>query len=111
MKQYCNMQGYTDVKPYEVVRVVSDKCIEIKLMNVEKNPNWQPEFEAGGFSAHCTNQREQEWIITSSPEAIPFKVRKRKDKYGRKVAEGTYWHQTARYVLSDKPVYFYDYNF
>lgn len=110
MKQYCNMQGYTDVKPYEVVRVVSDKCLEIRAMNVERNPNWKPEFVVGGFSAHCTNNSEQQWLITPAPEAHAFKVRHRTDRWGRNT-DGTFWKETASYKLSDAPHYFYDFNF
>ena len=108
-QKYCNMKGWTDSQPYEIVRVVSDKCLEIRPMKAEKNPDFNPEFVAGGFAAHCTNNHDQKWIITSIPEAGTIRVRKRKTvkNYG----EGVYWHQTARYQLADEPHYFYDYNF
>jgi hypothetical protein len=108
-KKYCNMKGWTDSEPYEVIKVVSDKCLEIRFMKSEKNPDYNPDFVAGGFSAHCTNNYDQKWIITSCPEAKTIRVRKRKTvkNYG----EGVYWHQTARYQLADEPHKFYDYNF
>ena len=49
-KKYCNQHGYTDINPYEVIRVVSDKCLEIRSMKAEKNPDYKPDFVAGGFS-------------------------------------------------------------
>ena len=108
-KKYCNQHGYTDINPYEVIRVVSDKCLEIRSMKAEKNPDYKPDFVAGGFSAHCTNNRDQKWIITSDPQGHTIKVRKRKTQ--KNYGEGIYWHNTARYRISDKPYKFYDYNF
>ena len=34
---YANQYGYSDIEPYEIVRVVSDKTIEIRNMNAERN--------------------------------------------------------------------------
>ena len=101
--QYANEYGYSDVTPYEVVRVVSEKTVEIRRMNaVRSNPENNLGFAPGGFFGHCSRQDEQEWIITPCLEGNVFRIRlgKRgwKDKYGN------------RYKLSDKPVRFYDYN-
>lgn len=101
--KYANHLGYTDVTPYEIVRVVSDKTLEIREMKCERNPEWKPEFYVGGFSAHCANQHEQKWFITTD-ESAPVK-RIRLGKRGWKDAHG------ARFDVSDKPVKFYDYNF
>lgn len=101
--QYANHIGYSDINPYEVVRAVSDKTLEIRRMNAERDPNFKPEFIPGGFSGHCVNQLDQEWIITSDPDAAVIRIRL--GKQGWKDASG------ARYQLSDKPVKFYDYNF
>lgn len=100
---YANHIGYSDVNPYEVVRVVSDKTLEIRRMNAERDPSYKPEFIPGGFSGHCVNQLDQEWIITSDPAACVIRIRK--GKKGWKDASG------GRYQLADKPVKFYDYNF
>jgi hypothetical protein len=100
---YANLHGYSDVYPYEVVRVISDKTVEVRAMQYAPDPNWKPEMIPGGFAAHCTNQSEQKWIITPNPDSITIRVRKRKN--------GT-WHSAfGRHVFSDKPRYFYDYNF
>lgn len=96
--------GYSDINPFEIVRHVSDKTVEIREMNAERDPEWNPEFVPGGFSAVCTNNRQQRWVITSQPDGRTFRIRKHADgrwldKYG------------AKYILCDKPVKFYDYNF
>lgn len=103
MTQYANHYGYTDVNPFEVVRVVSDKTIEVREMNAERDDSVKMEFHVGGFSAHCSNQRDQKWFITSD-DAAPV-IRIRLGKNGWKDAHG------RRFQLSDQPVKFYDYNF
>ena len=102
---YANHIGYSDVNPHEVVKVVSDKCLEIRAMNAERlNPENKLGFIAGGFMGHCSNQSAQEWAITSDKTASTFRIRLRKDgkwfdKHG------------SRYKIEDAPRKFYDYNF
>jgi len=103
--KYCNFIGYSDVEPFEVVRVVSDKCIEIRALKAVQDLSVKPHFDIGGFSAHSDNK--QKWNIFPDPDAKVIRVRKSKslcdgyfkDKYGHK------------YKLSDHPVKFYDYKF
>lgn len=101
--EYANHYGYSDVNPYEVVRRVSDKTIEIREMDAERDESVKLEFHAGGFSAHCSNQHEQKWFIKSNPENPVIRIRWSKkgwkDKHGRK------------FDLRDHPTKFYDYNF
>ena len=101
---FANRYGYSDVDPYEIVRRISDKTLEIRAMDAERDPDYKPEFVVGGFSAVCLNQREQKWIISSKPDARVIRIRLRKD--GR-------WYDAHgnRYGLSAKPDKFYDYNF
>ena len=100
---YANHIGYTDINPHEVVRVVSDKTMDIREMNAERDDSVKMNFVVGGFSAICTNQGDQQWIITSDESAPVIRIRLGKhgwkDKHGR------------RYVLGEEPVKFYDYNF
>lgn len=100
---YANHYGYSDVNPYEVVKVISDKTIEVREMDSEKDPSWVPNWHVGGFAGHCSNQQEQKWFIKSNAENPVVRIRLGKqgwkDKHGRK------------FDLSDKPVRFYDYNF
>lgn len=100
---YANHIGYSDINPFEIVRVVSDKTIDIREMDAERDESVKLEFHVGGFSAHCSNQRNQKWFINSN-ESNPV-VRIRLGKNGWKDAHG------RRYALSDDPVKFYDYNF
>ena len=101
---YFNSRGWTDVEPYEVVRVVSDKTVEIRAMKATQDESWKPNFVPGGFSAVCTNQNEQKWIIESDETAEIIRVRKHKN--GKwKAAHG------GEFRPSDAPRKFYDFNF
>jgi len=101
--QYANHYGWTDVNPYEVVRVVSDKTIEVREMDADRDESVKLDFVAGGFSAICTNDRDQKWRIKSDPTAPVIRIRLGKngwkDKHGRK------------FKLADAPHKYYDYNF
>lgn len=101
--EYANHYGYSDVNPYEIVRQISDKTLEIRAMNAERDPSWKPNFVPGGFCGTVTNQSEQQWIITRDENAQVVRIRL--GKHGWKDAHG------RRYQLSDEPVKFYDYNF
>jgi len=101
--QYANQFGYSDVEPFEVVRVISEKTIEVREMDSERDDSVKLDFHVGGFSAHCSNQRDQKWVITSNP-ANPV-VRIRLGKQGWKSSDG------RRFKLADAPFKFYDYNF
>lgn len=101
--KYANHLGYSDVTPYEVIRIISDKTLEVREMNCERDESVKLDFHVGGFSAHCSNQRDQKWFITSD-ETAPV-VRIRLGKRGWKDAHG------RRFDVSDTPVKFYDYNF
>lgn len=101
--KYANHIGYSDINPYEVVRVVSEKTIEIREMDCERDESVKLDFVVGGFSAICVNQSNQEWFIKPNPENKVTRIRLGKngwkDKHGR------------RFVLGTEPVKFYDYNF
>lgn len=101
--QYANHIGYSDVNPFEIIRKISDKTIEIRAMNAERDPNWKPDFVAGGFCGTVVNQRDQRWIISSNSEAPVVRIRL--GKQGWKDANG------RRFQLADQPRKFYDYNF
>ena len=119
--KYANEIGYSDIRPHEVVKVISDKTIEIRAMNAELDPNWKPEFVSGGFAGHCVNQSSQKWIITSDPEADVFRIRYSK-RHSYVVRRGSNNFEPTevrcfadaggnKYKLSDEPRNFYDYNF
>jgi hypothetical protein len=101
--QFANHFGYSDTNPYEVVRVISAKTIEVRAMDAERDESFKLEWLPGGFAGHCVNQRDQKWRITSN-ESSPV-IRIRLGKKGWQSANG------LKFVLADKPVKFYDYNF
>ena len=100
---YVNHYGYSDVNPFEIVRRVSDRTLDIRAMKAERDTSWKPDFVPGGFFGTVVNQSEQRWIIESDPEGRVVRIRL--GKQGWKDAHG------ERYDLSDEPVKFYDYNF
>lgn len=101
--KFANNVMYSDVKPYEIVKVISEQTIEVRAMNVKRDDNFKPEFIVGGFAGHCVNQNEQQWIITSCPEAETMRLRKRKD--------GNFYKGSLKFKIEDAPRYYYDYNF
>ena len=100
--QYMNLHIHSDIKPFEIVRRISDKTIEIREMDAILNSDFKPDIEEGGFVGHCTNQNEQKYAYQSDNNA-PI-VRCRLTKKGWKSVYGTH-------KPSDRPKRFYDYNF
>jgi hypothetical protein len=102
-KNYANHIGYSDVNPFEIVRRVSDKTIDIRAMEAVRDESWKPDFVQGGFCGRVMNQNQQRWVISSKLDARIVRIRN--GKRGWRDAGGN------RYKLADKPVKFYDYNF
>lgn len=102
--RYANCVGYSDIHPNEIVRYISEKTIEVRAMKAERDPEYKPQFIHGGFLAVCINQEEQRWIIESDKTARIVRIRQHKD--GK-------WRDSSgnRYLLNEKPIKFYDYNF
>jgi len=100
---YANHIGYSDITPYEVVRVVSDKTLEVREMDAQRDESVKLDWVVGGFSGICMNQRDQNWFITSNEQNRVTRIRLGKN--GWKDAHG------RRFELSAEPVKFYDYNF
>lgn len=103
---YANNNGYSDVDPFEIVRVVSDKTIEVRQMSAKRADDWKPEFIPGGFFGHCTNNGDQRkaWVISSDDTNPVIRIRKQKNGAWRNPGYG-------RFSLSATPVKHYDYNF
>lgn len=102
--KYANKLGYTDVTPFEVVKEISVKTLEVREMKCERDTSIKLDFHVGGFSANCSNQDKQKWIIEQDENSSVIRIRLNskgqwKDKNGN------------RYSLKDKPIKFYDYNF
>jgi len=107
MQKFANQHLYTDVEPFEVVRVISDKTIEIRKMKY-RELDWAKDFVAGGFLGHVTNQKDQRWLIESDETQPVIKARFNKPK-GYK--HGFWKSEFGRHFLADEPIKFYDYNF
>ena len=101
--KYANMHGYSDIQPFEIVKVISEKTIEVRMMSAVLDPSWKPNIIPGGFAGHCVNQQTQKWIYTSDESAPVIRCRLRKDGY---------FHSAyGKHVLAEAPRKFYDYNF
>ena len=100
---YANHIGYSDVTPFEVVRFVNWKTLDIREMWAVEKP-WMRQFMAGGFLGHVVNQEDQDWDIQPDPDSPVVRIRQHKD--GK-----WYDRHGARYALAEKPVKFRDFNF
>lgn len=105
--RFANFNLFTDVMPYEVIKVVSPKCLEVREMDAEETKESiekrQASFVQGGFVGHTDNS-VQEWTITSNPTNAAVRIRQHKD--------GNWFGKCGeRFILSDKPEKFYDFNF
>jgi hypothetical protein len=103
MSKFANKYDYSDVTPFEVIRIISDKTIEIRQMDAERDQSVELKWAVGGFAGHCVNQRDQKWHIKSNSENKVVRIRL--SKKGWKDVHG------GRYDLADQPRRFYDYNF
>ena len=102
-KLFAMHMAYTDVNPYEVLRVVSDNCLEVREMDHENDPNDMPKFVPGGFSAICIHEGSR--IIKSNPKNKTFKITRKKRN------PDAFTYKGMRFVLNEKPVAYYDHNF
>ena len=98
IRKYCNERGFTDVRAYEVIKVISDKTVEVRRLDAKLKT--QMEFQAGGFSANCTNNDQQEYEFTQNTDNPILRIRLSKKGWGN----GKFW-------MSDKPTEHYDFNF
>jgi len=107
IRPFCYRRGYSDCEPFEVVRIVSENCVEVRALDAKQDPEWvkQMEWHAGGFAGHLANQRAQKWIFARNENNEVFKIR---------------WHKArgcwglgryGEYRMCDEPYKFYDYNF
>lgn len=101
--KYANHYGWTDINPFEVLKTVSDKCLEIRELDTVRDTSVTLDFQIGGFSAICVNSGDQKWHIIPNAENPVIRIRLGKagwkDKYKRK------------FRLADAPKKYYDYNF
>ena len=101
--KYANQIGWSDVHPYEIVRWVSEKTVEIRAMNATLDENWKGKFVPGGFAGRCINQDSQRYEYSSNHSNQIIRMRLRKN--------GHWYSAYGRHKISDEPYKFYDYNF
>jgi hypothetical protein len=105
--KYANRCGYSDVQAHEVVRVVSQRTIEIRrlkatlLNGAGSGESDALRFSPGGFFGHTSG--EQRYSFASDESEKVFRIRL--GKRGWKSADG------ARFTLSAEPHEYYDFNF
>mgnify|MGYP003625385247 FL=1 len=99
-----NHMGYSDVNPFDIVKVVSPKTIEVRAVDTEADESVKLNFVQGGFSHICTNDRAQKWFYKSNPDNHVFRIRLSKNR-------GWVDSNGARYNLDTAPHKFYDNNF
>ena len=100
--KYASEHFYTDVKAYEIVKVISDKTLEVRPLKATHDIAHLNQY-VGGFCGHVENQRDQKVTFESAPNAPVIRIRK--NKYGN------WGHKGQRFTLEIKPYAFYDYNF
>lgn len=104
IKKYANMHGYSDVEPYEVIRVVSQQTVIVRAMET-KQTKFPSKVVPGGFAGHTVDNREGQDYEYTSNSANP-EIRIRWSKANRRWQRGG-----QRFLMSDAPYKFYDYNF
>lgn len=99
IRKYCNFYGWSDIHPFEVIRIINDKTIEVRAMDTIQTE--QPkEFHAGGFVGHYSDNNNQ---------AYDFISNEKNQKKRILLSKKGWCHGTFK--MSDKPIKFYDYNF
>ena len=63
---HAHVSLWSDVEPVTVVKRTK-KTVTVRRDKAERDPNWKPEWIPGGFSAICTNNEDQQWIIEEDP--------------------------------------------
>lgn len=98
IKAYCNRHLYSDIRPFEVLRVINDKTIEVREMNA-KLITPAKQLGIGGFAANFDNST-QRWKCESNLEASTMRIHLGKKGWGH-----------GQFRMDDEPVKFYDYNY
>jgi hypothetical protein len=101
---HVSQYGYSDVHAYEIIKVISDKTIEVRAMTAKHDISHLKQY-AGGFSGHVENQRNQKVTYESDSSAPVVRIRKKKNNPESWTSNG------QRFGLTEAPYAFYDYNF
>lgn len=97
------LRVYSDCHSFTII-ARTEKTLTIQQDKATLKNNWKPEFIHGGFTAHCTNQNEQEYDYERDEKGKILKIRW-SDKRN-------YWKAPKGYAgISLGRHEFYDYNF
>ena len=106
-KLFANRMGWSDIEPFEVIEQRTEKlyvvremeAVETKESIIARNKSFVP----GGFFGHFDNDL-QDWDIKPKEKGFTFNIRRHKDGH---------FYDTCRqrYVISEKPIKYYDFNF
>ena len=100
VSEYC----YSDVHAYEIVKVISDKTIEIRRMSTKHDIAHLNQFP-GGFSGHTENQHNQKVTYASESNNPIIRIQRKKNNSEQWTRKG------VNFGLTEAPYAFYDYNF
>jgi hypothetical protein len=94
---------YSDAHAGTIVKVTKTS-VTVQRDKATLDPNWKPDFVAGGFAGHCTNQNEQTYTYEQDPngETVTFRWSKKYNQF-RNTKRGQKLYKGRRE--------FYDYNF
>lgn len=110
--EYLTETGYSQSYPYPYPwRVVSKtaKTMTLVSVKVSKDHEWKPDFEVGGFCAHCTNQSDQTWVYDGEEAGYTKVVRLKKSRY---CGSAKLWgDKYGNEFVANGARSFYDYNF
>lgn len=104
--EYLTETLYSDTTPYKVVDRTAT-TLTLQEVLVERDPEFKPNFVAGGFVGHCTNQDEQTWLYAGLGEHT-VKVRLVKSRY---CGSDKLWGCKGREFIANGARRKYDYNF
>lgn len=96
-----NERCYSDIHSWTVI-AMSPSAKTLTIQRDKATRIDDPEFVAGGFSAHCTNNRALKYDIEPDTDGETTKARLRND--------GSYWTTGGRRIEPGR-FEFYDYNF
>lgn len=98
IRKFVNYYGYSDIRPYEVIKVHSPTRVEIRAMSVRQTV--KPTLLGVGGFAGVFDNCSQEWEIYSDESNSSCLIFLSKKGWG-----------LGKYRMSDVPVYHYDFNF
>ena len=93
---------YTDRHACTIIKRTA-KTLTLRQCKATLKPDFKPEFDIGGFCAHCTNQNKQDYDYEENPDGTIYTAR---------------WSKKKKRFIADKHLRviagrreFYDYNF